>query len=264
MKIASWNVNSLKVRLPHVIEWLDMSKPDVLALQELKLDDPQFPTEALESLGYHLAYAGQRTYNGIALISKHPISDADRVVNLPTFPDEQKRVLAATIECSEDPADWIRVITVYIPNGQSLDSDKFQYKQEWLSHLQVFLKEQLESYQNVILLGDFNIAPDDRDVYDPLAWQGAIHCSDIERAAYQKMLSLGLFDTFRLHEDQAGFYSWWDYRQAAFRRNHGLRIDLILASEAMAKQCVSASIDKSPRKWERPSDHTVVLAEFTA
>ena len=253
MKLATWNVNSLKVRLPHVVEWLKTAQPDVLCLQETKLEDKNFPLAEFESLGYRAAFSGQKTYNGVALISK---TDAHDVVNaIPNFEDEQKRILAGTF-------DGTRVICAYIPNGQSLDSDKYQYKLKWLKALREWLDEEIKRFPKLALLGDYNIAPDDRDVHDPKAWEGNVLVSEPERQAFRAFLDLGLKDSFRLFEQPEKSYSWWDYRMMAFRRNHGLRIDHILLSDALAAACVSCSIDKAPRKLERPSDHTPVMVEL--
>ncbi|MDO8311001.1 MAG: exodeoxyribonuclease III [Sideroxyarcus sp.] len=252
MKIATWNVNSLKVRLPHLLEWLVTNPVDVVCLQETKQQDADFPQTELQAAGYHSAFSGQKTYNGVAILSRGPISDMQ--YGIPNFDDEQKRVIAATI-------NGVRVVCVYIPNGQSLDSDKFQYKLKWLAALKAWLKDELVKYPKLILLGDYNIAPEDRDVFDPVAWQGNVLVSEPERTAFQSLLQLGLHDAFRLFEQPEKSYSWWDYRMMAFRRNMGLRIDHILISSAL--QCSACSIDKSPRKLERPSDHTPVAADVS-
>ncbi len=251
MRIATWNVNSLKVRLPHVLDWLVANQPDVLCLQETKTEDKQFPLAAINEAGYQVVYSGQRTYNGVAILSKNVASDV--VMGLPGFADEQKRLIAATV-------DGIRIVCVYIPNGQSLDSDKYQYKLRWLEALQVWLKEELQRYPELALLGDYNIAPEDRDVHDPVAWEGNVLVSPPERAAFAGMVELGLCDSFRLFEQPEKSYSWWDYRMLGFRRNHGLRIDHILLSPAL--KCTACSIDRTPRKLERPSDHTPVMADI--
>ena len=253
MKIATWNVNSLKVRLPHVLDWLAVNQPDALCLQETKTEDANFPAEELLQAGYQAVFSGQKTYNGVAILSKGEAQDV--VMGIPGYNDEQKRVIAATI-------DDVRVVCVYIPNGQSVDSDKYQYKLSWLAALQAWLKEELARYPKLALLGDYNIAPEDRDVYDPQAWQGNVLVSEPERAAFQGLQQLGLRDSFRLFEQPEKTYSWWDYRMMAFRRNMGLRIDHILVSQAL--ECTSCTIDKSPRKLERPSDHTPVVAEVAA
>ena len=254
MKLATWNVNSLKVRLPHVVDWLKSAAPDVLCLQETKLEDKNFPLADIESLGYQATFSGQKTYNGVALISKSPARD---VVNaIPDFADEQKRILAATF-------DGVRVICAYMPNGQSLDSDKYQYKLKWLAALRDWLATEITRYPKLALLGDYNIAPEDRDVHDPKAWEGNVLVSEPERAAFRAFIDLGLKDSYRLFKQPEKTYSWWDYRMMGFRRNHGLRIDHILLSDALAPSCTSCVIDKAPRKLERPSDHAPVIAELT-
>jgi exodeoxyribonuclease III len=253
MRIATWNVNSLKVRLPHVLEWLAANQPDVLCLQETKQEDKDFPADALEAAGYQSIFAGQKTYNGVAILSKSPASDVQ--IGIPGFDDVQQRVLAATV-------GGVRVVCVYIPNGQSLDSDKYQYKLRWLQALTDWLRTELARYPELTLLGDYNIAPEDRDVHDPKAWEGQVLVSPAERAAFVGLTGLGLKDAFRLFEQAESSFSWWDYRMAAFRRNMGLRIDHILLSAALARQCTSCWIDKAPRKLERPSDHTPVVVEI--
>jgi exodeoxyribonuclease III len=253
MKIATWNVNSLKVRLPQVLDWLTASQPDVLCLQETKLVDGNFPLAEINAVGYQAQFSGQKTYNGVAILSRKPATEA--CDGIPGFPDEQKRILAATV-------DGVRVICAYIPNGQSLDSDKYPYKLRWLEALAGWLEGELRRYPGLALLGDFNIAPEDRDVYNPKAWEGQVLCSAPEREAFQRLLALGLTDGFRLFEQAEKSYSWWDYRMNAFRRNMGLRIDHILLSEALAHLCVSCMIDKTTRGLERPSDHAPVIAEF--
>lgn len=253
MRIATWNVNSLKVRLPHVLDWLAANQPDVLCLQETKQEDSQFPLAALQQAGYQAVFSGQKTYNGVAIISK--LVPTEVVYGLPDFADEQKRVLAATIQ-------GMRVICVYVPNGESVDSDKYQYKLAWLSALQTWVKQELQRHPKLALLGDYNIAPEDRDVHDPVAWQGNVLVSEAERAAFKGLVQSGLRDSFRLFEQPEKSYSWWDYRMMAFRRNRGLRIDHILLSPAL--ECSACSIDRAPRKLERPSDHTPVVAEIVA
>ena len=254
MKLATWNVNSLKVRLPHVADWLASAQPDVLCLQETKLEDKNFPLAEIEALGYRATFTGQKTYNGVALISK---AEAFDVVNaIPNFNDEQKRILAGTF-------DGVRVICAYMPNGQSLDSDKYQYKLKWLAALRDWLAEEIKRFPKLALLGDYNIAPEDRDVHDPKAWEGNVLVSEPERNAFRAFIDLGLKDSFRLFEQPEKIYSWWDYRMMGFRRNHGLRIDHILLSDSLATGCTSCVIDKAPRKLERPSDHTPVIAELS-
>lgn len=253
MKFATWNVNSLNVRLPHVIDWLNATQPDVLCLQETKQEDSKFPYQALQEIGYHAVHIGQKTYNGVAIVSRHPMVEIQQ--NIPAFEDDQQRVIAATI-------DNMRVVCAYIPNGQALDSDKYQYKLRWLNALQGWLKDELSRYPKLLLLGDYNIAPEDQDCHDPAAWVGQVLVSDPERAAFKQLLSLGLHDSFRLFEQPEKSFSWWDYRMAGFRRNLGMRIDHILVSDALKAQCSAAYIDKAPRKLERPSDHTPVVLEL--
>lgn len=253
MKIATWNVNSLNVRLPHVIEWLESASPDVLVLQEIKQATDAVNTERFAEAGYKAVANGQKTYNGVAVISRADAGDI--VTDFPGFEDPQRRILAATI-------DGIRVINLYVPNGQSVGSEKYAYKLEWLAALNSFLQEELGKHDKLVVLGDFNIAPDDRDVHNPEQWGDGILCSPPERAALQALLDLGLSDVFRQFEQPEKTFSWWDYRAAGFRRNAGLRIDLILASKALADRCTASNIDREPRTWERPSDHTPVIAEF--
>ncbi len=251
MQLATWNVNSLKVRLPHVLKWLEENPVDVLCLQELKTVDEKFPVAEIEAAGYHVVFSGQKTYNGVAILSKHPISDV--VKNNPLFPDNHQRIIAGTIE-------GMRIVCVYIPNGQSLDSDKFTYKMQWLKALHDWLKSEAEKYPQMALLGDYNIAPEDRDVCDPAAWEGQTHVSEPERNAFKDLLGLNMKDAFRMFDQAEKLYSWWDYRQMAFRRNMGLRIDHILLTQPLADRCISCVIDKVPRKWEQPSDHAPVIA----
>jgi exodeoxyribonuclease-3 len=253
MKIATWNVNSLKVRLPHVLDWLTASQTDILCLQETKTTDENFPVDEIETAGYHVVYSGQKTYNGVAIISKQQA--ADIITDVSGLDDPQRRILGATIA-------GIRLLNLYVVNGQEVGSEKYAHKLHWLDKVTDYIDEQLQQHERFVVLGDFNIAPDDRDVYDPEAWHERILCSTPERQALQKILDLGLVDTFRLYEQEAESYSWWDYRAAGFRRNRGLRIDLVLASKALADSCRACSIDKEPRRLERPSDHTPVMAEF--
>ena len=252
-KIATWNVNSLKVRAPQVCQWLETAQPDILAVQETKVTDEKFPLAEIEASGYQVIFSGQPTYNGVAILSKTAATDI--VTDLPGLDDPQRRVLIATI-------DGIRLLNLYVPNGQEVGSEKYAYKLDWLDKLKSHLKQSLTDYEQVVALGDFNIAPEDSDVHHPEEWQGHILVSDAERTAFQELLALGLVDTFRLFDQEPKLYSWWDYRAACFRRNHGARIDHILASEGMAKRCKACVIDKEPRQWERPSDHTVVMATF--
>ena len=253
IKIASWNVNSLNVRLPHVLAWCDTASPDILALQETKLPDERFPADELMQAGYQSLFSGQKTYNGVAILSKEP--GRDMVTDVPGLDDPQRRILAATY-------GDIRVIDLYVVNGSEVGSEKFDYKMHWLDKVSDFIAAEIEAHENVIVLGDFNIAPDDRDVYDPEEWKGKILCSETEREALQRIMDFGLSDTFRQFEQEERTWSWWDYRMNMFRRKLGLRIDLVLASEAMAKRCTAAYIDREPRTQERPSDHTPVIAEF--
>ena len=254
MKIATWNVNSLTVRLPQVLEWVETTKPDVLVLQEIKQLSEAFPLDAIREAGFHALANGQKTYNGVATVSRWPLSDP--VIEIPGFGDAQRRVLATTIRD-------LRVINLYVPNGQTLESDKYQYKLGWLAALRDYLASELKNHEHLVVLGDFNIAPDDRDVYDPEDWGYGVLCSPAEREALQELISLGLVDVFRQFEQPEKIFSWWDYRAARFRRNAGLRIDLILASEALAGRCTASYVDREPRSWERPSDHAPVIAEFS-
>lgn len=255
LKIASWNVNSLRVRLPHVLDWLAQQQPDILALQETKLTDKQFPVEAIQDVGYQALFAGQKTYNGVALLSKTSAQTQDIITDFPHFTDPQRRILGATY-------GDMRVLNLYVPNGSELGSEKYDYKLNWLAALQTYLRESLPRYPRTIVLGDFNIAPTDADVHDPAKWADSILVSPPERAALQALLDLGLHDTFRQFAQPEATFSWWDYRAAGFRRNHGLRIDLILASDALAPHCQSCTIDVEPRRLERPSDHAPVVAEL--
>jgi exodeoxyribonuclease-3 len=253
VRIATWNVNSLRVRLPQLLDWLAANSPDVVALQETKSPDEHFPHAELAAVGYHSTFSGQKTYNGVALLARSAPTDA--VTDIPNHTDPQRRVLAATLGA-------VRVIDLYVPNGQSVGSEKYQYKLGWLAALEGWLGEELARHPQLVVLGDFNIAPEDRDVHDPAAWAGSVLVSEPERAALRRLEALGLVDVFRQFEQPPASFSWWDYRQAAFRRNHGLRIDLILASRALAARCTSCTIDKEPRRAERASDHTPVTAEF--
>jgi len=255
VKIATWNVNSMKVRLPHVLEWMSASDPDVLVLQEIKQVTEVFPGDELATAGYQSIANGQKTYNGVAVISKEEPGDPD--FEIPGLDDPQRRVLATTV-------GGVRVVDLYVPNGSEVGSEKYAYKLGWLSALRDYLAGQLEQYENLVVLGDFNIAPADQDVYDAEKWGEGILCSPPERAALRELLDLGLSDIFRNFDQPEKSFSWWDYRRAGFQRNAGLRIDLILTSPAMTERCTSSYIDKEPRTWERPSDHTPVIAEFTS
>lgn len=253
MKLACWNVNSLKVRLPQVLQWLETNPVDVLCLQETKLTDDKFPVPEIKAAGYYVEFSGQKTYNGVAILSRYPITDI--VKNNPLFEDEQQRLLTATIQ-------GIRIICAYIPNGQAVDSEKYQYKLKWLAALQSWLIEQKKIYSELALVGDFNIAPEDRDVHDPVAWEGQNLVSEPERAAFRAMLTIPLVDAYRLFDQAEKSFSWWDYRALCFRLNKGLRIDHILLSTELAKRCQGCVIDRLPRKWEQPSDHAPVIATF--
>ena len=273
IRIAAWNVNSLKVRLPHVLRWLqDQEKKqqpiDALCLQELKLTDDKYPHQELEAAGYLSIAAGQKTYNGVAIIVRKAAlaaiaSDTSTTFlkptrNIPGNDDEQQRILAATIPFAGTKP--IRLVSAYFPNGQSPDSDKFVYKLDWLNKLHTWLTEELEQNQRLALLGDYNIAPEDQDVHDPKAWEGQNLVSPPERNAFQDLINLGLSDSFRMFEQAPKTYSWWDYRMMGFRRNAGMRIDHILLSEALKEKCSASIVDKEPRTWEQPSDHAPVIA----
>lgn len=248
MKIASWNVNSLNVRLPHLQQWLQDFVPDVVGLQETKLEDHKFPEDALLAAGYRSAFVGQKTYNGVAILARHSIEDLQ--LGIPGFEDAQARAIAATV-------NGVRIVNLYVVNGQDVGTDKYAYKLRWLQAVQAWLADELRRHPRLVVLGDFNIAPDDRDVHDPVVWNDDhILTSTAEREALRGLLGLGLHDAFRLHHDDAGIFSWWDYRQAAFRRDLGLRIDLTLVSDALKAEAVQAGIDRVPRTWERASDHT--------
>jgi len=254
MKIASWNVNSLKVRLPHLRDWLASAQPDVVALQETKTEDAKFPADEIAALGYECVFSGQKTYNGVALLAR--AAPRDVVTDIAGLDDPQRRILVGTV-------GDVRVANLYVVNGQEVGSEKYQYKLRWLARAREFLAAEMQKHPNLVVLGDFNIAPDDRDVHDPASWHEQILCSTPERAALKAILDIGLHDSFRLFESDGGHFSWWDYRQGAFRRNLGLRIDLILASEALRARCRASTIDRTPRTWERASDHTPVLLELT-
>ncbi|HOX71803.1 exodeoxyribonuclease III [Dokdonella sp.] len=253
MRLATWNVNSLNVRLPHVEQWCAQAMPDVLGIQETKLEDAKFPRAAIEALGYEVAFSGQKTYNGVAMLSRLPIEDV--VTDIPGLEDPQRRILVATI-------GGMRVANLYVVNGQAVGSEKYAYKLDWLDKVTRFLEVELRNDPRLIVMGDFNIAPDDRDVHDPVAWHEQILCSTPERNALKRLLDLGLSDSFRQFDDAAGKFSWWDYRQAGFRRDLGLRIDLVLASAPLIARASGASIDREPRSWERPSDHAPALLEL--
>ena len=251
MKIATWNVNSLRVRLPHLLDWLAQEQPDALALQETKTEDAKFPAAELAEAGYHAAYSGQKTYNGVAVLSRAEAMDP--VTDIEGLDDPQRRILAVTV-------GGVRIVDLYVPNGSEVGSDKYAYKLDWLAQARAWLAAELERHPRLVVLGDFNIAPEDRDVHDPEAWRGKILCSAPEREAFRALLGLGLRDTFRCFEQPEKSFTWWDYRMNGFRRNLGLRIDHILASPAM--DCAACRVDKAPRALERPSDHAPVVAEL--
>ena len=253
MRIATWNVNSLKVRLPHLVDWLARQQPDALCLQETKCEDAAFPAAAIEAAGYRWVHDGQKTYNGVAILARHELAGVSR--GIPGFADLQKRVIAADV-------NGVRVVCVYCPNGQAVGSEKYEYKLRWFEALAGWLRGELAAKPSLALLGDFNVAPEDRDVHDPEAWRGQVLCSDAERAALKAITDLGLADAFRLFEQAEKSFSWWDYRMAGFRRNLGLRIDHILLSAPLAARCTACAIDVEPRKLERPSDHAPVFCDF--
>lgn len=251
--IATWNVNSLRVRMPQMLAWLAGSPVDILAMQETKCMDLEFPRTEIEALGYHVLFSGQKTYNGVAIASRWPCGDV--ITDIPAFDDPSRRVLAVTTN------GW-RIVNLYVPNGQSVGSEKYEYKLRWLAALRDWLAAEIAAHERLVVLGDFNIAPEDRDVHDPAAWAGHVHVSEPERNALRSLLALGLADVFRRFDQPPKLYSWWDYRMLAFRRNQGLRIDLVLTNTAAASHCTACVIDKEPRKQERPSDHAPVLATF--
>ncbi|MSQ52245.1 MAG: exodeoxyribonuclease III [Betaproteobacteria bacterium] len=254
MRIATWNVNSLKVRLPHLLDWLVNQTPDAICIQETKTEDSKFPRAEIEAVGYRVAFAGQKTYNGVAILAREEPSQVQ--TGIPGFDDEQKRVIAATI-------GGTRIVCAYVPNGQTVDSDKYQYKLRWLAAFEIWLKSELVSQPRLAVLGDYNIAPADEDVHDPAAWKDQVLCTAPERAAFQRLLALGFKDGFRLFPQTEKSFSWWDYRMMAFRRKMGMRIDHILLSESLAERCTACSIDAGPRKLERPSDHAPVFADLS-
>jgi len=253
MRISTWNVNSLRVRMEHLGRWLADNAVDAIALQELKLADEHFPRAEIEALGLHAACYGQKTYNGVAILSR--AEPRDIAMGIPGDNDPQRRVIAATIGA-------VRLVNVYVPNGQAVDSEKYTYKLAWLERLRAYLAALLAEHEHVLVVGDFNIAPEDRDVHDPAAWEGSVHVSAPEREALARIATLGFSDLFRQFDQPAKSWSWWDYRMNAFRRDHGLRIDLMLASNALARRCTACHIDRSPRSWDRPSDHAPVTAVF--
>ncbi len=253
MKIASWNVNSLKVRLPQVLAWLEDARPDVLGIQETKLTDENFPRRAFEDAGWHVVFSGQKTYNGVAIVARSEPTDV--VTDIPDLEDPQRRIIGATV-------DGVRIYNLYVPNGSEVGSDKYAYKLDWMEKMTAHLAQERACYERLVVVGDFNITPADADVHDPQALAGDIHCSEPERAALQRLRGVGLTDTFRLFEQPGRAFSWWDYRMNAFRRDLGLRIDLVLVSDALREACESCVIDVAPRRNERPSDHAPVIAAF--
>ena len=253
MKIATWNVNSLRVRLPHLLDWLAAQAPDAVCLQETKCEDASFPTAELAAAGYCSVHHGQRAYNGVAILSRSEGGGVCR--GIPAFSDEQSRVIAADV-------GGVRLVSVYVPNGQSVGSDKYAYKLRWFEALAAWLAGELAAHPRLAVLGDFNVAPEDRDVHDPLAWEGHVHVSGPERSALRRVVEVGFADAFRLFEQPEKSFSWWDYRMGAFRRNMGLRIDHVLLSPELARACKACTIDVAPRKLERPSDHAPVICEL--
>jgi len=253
VKLATWNINSIRVRLPQVLDWLKHESPDVLCLQETKVIDAEFPTEELRQIGYTAVYTGQKTYNGVAILSRQPLDAV--ITNLPGIKDPQRRFIAAT-------SGTLRVVNVYVPNGEAVGSDKYAYKLSWLKTLQKYMAAELKANSWLVLVGDFNVAPEGRDVHDPRTWEGRVLFSDKERAAFARLIQEGMIDAFRQFEQPEKSFSWWDYRQGAFRRNRGLRIDHILCSSELVPRCMACRIDKNPRALERPSDHAPVIADF--
>lgn len=254
-KIASWNVNSLKVRLPHVLQWLEKTNMDILVLQETKTIDENFPQEEIEAAGYNVVYSGQKTYNGVAILCKNHLMIEDVVMDLPGLDDPQRRILAATI-------NGIRILDLYVVNGEAVGSEKYAYKLDWIEKVTAWVEEQAKSHSKFVILGDFNIAPGNRDVHNPKSWKDRILCSTPERDALEKLCDIGFSDSFRLFEQEDETYSWWDYRSGGFDKNMGLRIDLVLSSKVLVEQCTASYVDPEPRGWERPSDHAPVIAEY--
>jgi len=253
VKIATWNVNSLNIRMPRLVAWLAANQPDIVGLQETKVEDARFPALEIAAAGYEVVFYGQRTYNGVAILSKSQASEIRP--DMPEFPDDHRRVLAATI-------DGLRFVSLYVPNGQSVGSEKYQYKLRWLAAATAFLRHELERFPRLAVVGDFNVAPEDRDVHDPELWRNQVLFSEPERAAFRDWLALGFKDAFRLFDQPEKTFSWWDYRMLAFPKNRGLRIDHILLSPALASSCVSCRIDREARKGDKPSDHAPVIAEL--
>jgi exodeoxyribonuclease-3 len=255
MKLVSWNVNSLNIRLPRLVEWLGANAPDVVCLQETKVEDARFPTDALAEAGYAACFTGQKSYNGVALLVRSGLEARDVTHGIDGFVDEQKRVIAATV-------DGVRIVCVYVPNGQAVGSDKYRYKLDWCHAMAAQVRATLVRHPALAIAGDFNVAPDDRDVHDPVLWEGQIHCSDPERAAFREFIAGGVTDSFRLFDQPPKTFSWWDYRQLAFPKNHGLRIDHVLLSPPLAKRCTSSRIDRNARKGVKPSDHAPVIVDL--
>ena len=253
MKLAAWNVNSLKVRLPQLLDWLAREQPDAVCLQETKVEDHNFPLQDIERSGYQAVFSGQKTYNGVAILTRESPQAVEHGIG--GFIDAQKRVISATV-------NEVRVVCAYVPNGQSLDSDKYRYKLDWLKAFSTWLESESRKHTRVAVLGDFNIAPEDRDVHDPKAWEGQVLCSPAERAAFQELIAIGFKDSFRLFEQPEKSFSWWDYRMNAFQRKMGLRIDHVLVSDSLARDCKWSRIDVEMRRNERPSDHAPVIAGF--
>jgi exodeoxyribonuclease-3 len=253
--LAAWNVNSLNVRLPRLLAWLAQHRPDVLCLQETKVPDPKFPVADIAAAGYTPHFSGQKTYNGVAILVREGLAASDVTVGIPGFDNEQKRVMAATVQ-------GVRTICVYVPNGQSVDSDKYQYKLAWCAAAATYFRAELARNANLAVLGDFNVAPEDRDVHDPALWSGQVLCTNAERAAFRAFLDAGLVDSFRLFDQPPATFSWWDYRQLAFPKNNGLRIDHVLLSAPLAARCAASRIDRNARKGDKPSDHAPVLVEL--
>ena len=255
MKLATWNINSLNVRLPRVLAWLEANRPDVLCVQELKLEDHKYPRGELEAVGYRSHVFGQKTYHGVAILVRDGVPVGDVATGMRGFDDDQKRLIAATI-------DGVRVVCAYVPNGQSVGSDKYAYKLRWCEAAEAYLRDAIATFRDLAFVGDMNIAPEPRDVHDPAAWEGQVLFSGPERAAFGRWIALGLLDSFRLFDQPPKTFSWWDYRMLAFPKNHGLRIDHVLVTPSMAARCVSCTIDRNERKGEKPSDHAPVVAQF--
>jgi len=255
MKLVTWNVNSLKVRLPQVLQWMELNSPDFLCLQELKLEQEKFPIKEIEAAGYQAVWAGQKTYNGVAILSK--LTPTDSLTNIPGYEDHQQRVVSASYET---PLGSLRIVNAYCPNGQSLDSEKYPYKLAWFEALRDWLAQEIKQHTNLAVLGDYNIAPANEDVHNPDRWKGQVLVSDAERLAFKKLLALGLKDAFRLFPQPEKSFSWWDYRLNGYKRNAGLRIDHVLLSESLAGICQACVIDRTPRENEQPSDHAPVIA----